>query len=189
MVSSLTKLVKNHQELREYYERVKCLQKLDAKGNCSIFECVDFDNPYACLTHRDLWINNVMFHSSQGKLDGFKIFDFQLYNISSPMMDLLYFLFTSMPRNFEGFDDAVEFYRQCMRDTLEELQCDSSLFEMQAFEKQLKEDAKMDMYRYLLMTKGVEMRSAWDFMRNSADQVKRLKGILHIYDSKGWFDN
>ncbi|XP_058795304.1 uncharacterized protein LOC131666548 [Phymastichus coffea] len=189
LVSSMLKMIKNHSQLSEYYERARSLNEPGDNKNCFLQMTYEPDDPRACVVHRDLWNNNVMFHIDNGKIDAFKFFDFQNYCFSSPMTDLFYFLLTSLQRDLKDLDEAFELYRICARDVLNELQCDASLFEKTNFDKQMKEDAASELFHSIIMAKTSEMRSMWDFFRptNNPNFINRVRRILEIYDAKQWF--
>ncbi|XP_058807692.1 uncharacterized protein LOC131673600 [Phymastichus coffea] len=53
-----------------------------------------------------------------GKVDRVKFFDFQSYCFASPMTDLPHFIFASMRRQFEDFDELTELCRVTVGDVL-----------------------------------------------------------------------
>lgn len=48
------------------------------------------------MAHGDLWINNIMWrHNNRNECDGIKFVDLQTLRYTSPVIDILHFLYTS----------------------------------------------------------------------------------------------
>lgn len=62
-----------------------------------MFKCVvDVEEPWAVLCHGDLWINNLLFKYNKSNVcEGVKLVDLQTMRYSSPVIDILHFLYTS----------------------------------------------------------------------------------------------
>ncbi|XP_057651963.1 uncharacterized protein LOC130891329 [Diorhabda carinulata] len=99
--------------------------------------------PFATLSHSDLWVNNIMIKHDKGKPIHIKFVDFQVYNYKSPVMDLLNFLFTSVRNEVlkENIDDLIRFYHKELIENLKQLECDTEDYRFSEFQKELQEDA------------------------------------------------
>lgn len=72
-------------------------EKLNGQLYRKMYGCVrDNSNEWMVLCHGDLWINNLMFrYNNRGECDGVKFVDLQTLRYTSPVIDLLHFLYTS----------------------------------------------------------------------------------------------
>ncbi|XP_056635280.1 uncharacterized protein LOC130444239 [Diorhabda sublineata] len=99
--------------------------------------------PFATLSHSDLWVNNIMIKHDKEKPLHIKFVDFQVYNYKSPVMDLLNFLFTSVRNEVleENIDDLIRFYHKELIENLKQLECNTEDYRFSEFQKELQEDA------------------------------------------------
>ncbi|XP_008207762.1 uncharacterized protein LOC103316329 isoform X1 [Nasonia vitripennis] len=156
----------------------------------SYFQSLEPTDPWACVVHTDFWVNNALFHKDEltGKVNDCKLVDFQTYCLSSPLIDLLFLLCTSMESDLKWFDEMLEFYRKVALEVLEELGCAVELFEKKSFEKRLKIDAAKEMIHIILMSKVVELRQGENLLTSPVNEfcMKRLRRIVDIYVQKNW---
>lgn len=94
-----------------------------------------FREPFATLSHKDMWINNFMVKLENGKVIKNKFVDFQAYTYDSPVRDLLFFLFTSVEITIlkENLDYFLKFYHDQFIATLIELNCPTLDFSFEKF--------------------------------------------------------
>lgn len=99
--------------------------------------------PFATLSHCDLWVNNAMMKYENGKPIKNIFIDFQLYSYKSPVIDLLNFLFTSVQTEVlqKEFDNLIKFYHSELISNLHKLNCDLEPFSFSKFEEELEIDA------------------------------------------------
>ncbi|XP_056639655.1 uncharacterized protein LOC130447053 [Diorhabda sublineata] len=99
--------------------------------------------PFATITHSDLWVNNAMMKYVNGEPVKNKFVDFQLYNYGSPGFDILNFLFTSVQTNVlrMKFDDLIRFYHNEFVNNIKRLNCEYSKFSYSKFLKELELDS------------------------------------------------
>ncbi|CAG9831175.1 unnamed protein product [Diabrotica balteata] len=71
-----------------------------------ILLCDEFREPFATITHRDLWVNNIMVKQVENTTKEVKIVDFQLYSYDSPAADIFFFVFSSV--NFDVLRNHVD---------------------------------------------------------------------------------
>lgn len=84
------------------------------------------------LNHGDLWINNIMFkYNDSEEITGIKLIDYQLGRYVSPVIDLLYFIWTSANEDVRSnrVKDLLDIYLQTLNQTLQQLGCDERLTE------------------------------------------------------------
>lgn len=77
--------------------------------------------PYAVICHGDLTVNNTMYSKDeQGKPTGVQIFDWQFTRYSSPVIDLVLYLFCSTSKELrdEHYDDFLKIYHDSLSDLL-----------------------------------------------------------------------
>lgn len=82
-----------------------------------IFEVVKRnDSRFNVLCHGDLWCNNVMFKYNEdtGKVEDCLLVDYQMCFYNSPMLDLNYFIYTSLQHDLKmnKVDHIIQFYHQ-----------------------------------------------------------------------------
>ncbi|XP_062552390.1 uncharacterized protein LOC134217611 [Armigeres subalbatus] len=99
--------------------------------------------PYAVLGHGDCWINNMLY--SYGKDDtiptDIRLIDWQLCRYGSPVLDLMYFIFTSTDAQLraEHYEAWLNTYYESLAEYLKQLDGDAERqFPKVAFEQQLK---------------------------------------------------
>lgn len=71
------------------------------------------DSRFNVLCHGDLWCNNIMFkYNSEGKVQDALLVDLQICNYNSPMLDLHYFIFSSLHSSLRisKIDYIIAFY-------------------------------------------------------------------------------
>lgn len=85
---------------------LKSVLKLYEKTQYELaLECIDGQNaePYAVVTHGDLWSNNTMFRlDDENKPKKVCLIDWQLSRYASPVLDLVYYIFISTTRELRG---------------------------------------------------------------------------------------
>ncbi|XP_054258010.1 uncharacterized protein LOC128982940 isoform X1 [Macrosteles quadrilineatus] len=77
------------------------------------------------LNHGDIWINNILFKYTQSaEVSNLKFLDFQLTRYGSPVLDLIFFTWTSANEDVrENLEDLYKIYLQTLNQTLENLKC------------------------------------------------------------------
>lgn len=93
------------------------IQKIDRLSGKMMFQImydcvVDVEEPWTVLCHGDLWINNLMFkYDATDRCVGVRLVDLQTMRYSSPVIDILHFLYTSVE-----FDVRDRHMEQLLRD-------------------------------------------------------------------------
>ncbi|ENN74586.1 hypothetical protein HUJ04_004707 [Dendroctonus ponderosae] len=96
--------------------------------------------PWACVTHNDLWVNNVMVRESNGMIHDIKFVDFQVIDYASPVCDLIFFLFSSVPNSVlrYHFDKLLQYYYKEFINTLSLYKVNTKEFSFESFEEELR---------------------------------------------------
>ncbi|XP_063238613.1 uncharacterized protein LOC134540080 isoform X3 [Bacillus rossius redtenbacheri] len=148
--------------------------------------------PFATITHLDLWTNNIMFRyepgSSREKPTSLKLVDFQVTGYDSPARDLLFFLYSSAKLEVLSgqYDHLVKLYHASFVDCLQILGCDSTPFSFEAFLKELEASASMVLWQVVFMlipiTTAPEDAVSTDSM--SLDDMKSAHKVSPVFTSR-----
>ncbi|CAG9833655.1 unnamed protein product [Diabrotica balteata] len=103
----------------------------------------EVNEPFATFSHSDLWVNNIMVKYADSTPTEIKFVDFQVYEYYSPVIDFIYFMFTSVQNKVlkENLDHFVKFYHSSLLQNLKDLGCDIEPFSYDEFLKEFKEYA------------------------------------------------
>lgn len=76
----------------------------------------DTSSEYSVVTHGDSWTNNFLFKSSHGKHNEIVFIDWQISRYSSPVLDLVYFIFccTDKDTRDEYYTSLIQFYHESL---------------------------------------------------------------------------
>lgn len=101
----------------KYQAKLKKVFEIDAIDMAA--ECLDIEKtgPASVITYGDAWQNNVMFqHDENGKAIGINLLDWQVARHSSPMVDLLYFLFCCTTKELRNvhYKDFLKSYHDSL---------------------------------------------------------------------------
>lgn len=95
---------------------------------------LDVAAPMSCgfhvMNHGDIWLNNMMFRSDEeGNTVDVKLIDFQIAFWASPVVDLMYFLVSSVADDIkiDEFDNLVEFYHEQLTSALKQVKFDEHI--------------------------------------------------------------
>lgn len=99
--------------------------------------------PFATLSHSDLWLNNIMVKITNGNTENVKFLDFQFLNYKSPAADLLFMLLTSLSnKNIEeNFDYLLEYFYKSFSEMLLKLNCEVPKLSMETFLEEVRTEA------------------------------------------------
>ncbi|XP_063232816.1 uncharacterized protein LOC134536806 [Bacillus rossius redtenbacheri] len=158
--------------------------------------------PYATITHNDLWTNNIMFRHKSSKPAQLKFIDFQLPCLGSPASDLLFFLFTSTADGIvvEHLDRLLKLYHDSFLQWLGVLGCSTKKYSWDSFVRELSIFSVQELQHILFMLNIVMMHKE-DAEKMSEDLrddnfggppelnddlVQRASQIVSVYAERGW---
>ncbi|KAJ8922348.1 hypothetical protein NQ315_004291 [Exocentrus adspersus] len=160
--------------------------------------------PFATITHGDMWVNNTMVKFQNGVPVHNKIIDFQVIDYKSPAVDLIFFLFSSVKLSVlrDNLDDFIQQYHKHFVSHLEQLKCDTTPF---TFPKLLEEiKASMDteiphtvgMSIFIIFGKkggpskefNHETPPDWDKIRDnvSLEAKEKVRYMIQACGERGW---
>lgn len=141
-------------ELAPYLERVRKV----VDDNALAFAKPPPNETFATMVHSDYWVSNtMMLRDENGKPLKNKMVDLQLMQYSSPIRDLVFFLFTSVINTVldQHCDHFIEFYYNAFIDNLKDFNVDLTPFSWVNFNKELEEVAPTEVYHILVMLKPI----------------------------------
>lgn len=99
--------------------------------------------PFATISHGNLWLNNTLQIYNDGKIIKNKFVDFQFYTYRSAAADVLFFLWTSVQDSVitEHFDRLLKYYHYHLLHNLRECNCSTETFGYEQFLNELKIEA------------------------------------------------
>ncbi|ERL94497.1 hypothetical protein D910_11774 [Dendroctonus ponderosae] len=108
---------------------LKYKQKTDNHMATSIVKDILYmEKEHVVITHGDCWNNNLMFkyeNTSEASPTDLCILDFQISTLSSPVIDLSYFIYAvSSTDQLEHFDSLLQIYHQSLSHYLRQMDCD-----------------------------------------------------------------
>lgn len=111
-----------------YATKLKNFKNHLMENGCKAFDLNE--NDLNVLNHGDLWTNNILFSYNGSELAEAVILDFQYSFFGAASLDLLYFLFTSLPDELKisKMDELVQFYYYELKNFLEKLNYDMKKF-------------------------------------------------------------
>lgn len=112
---------------------------------------LNFREPFATLSHKDMWVNNFMVKIENGKVVKNCFVDFQDYTYDSPVKDLLFLLFSSVQVEVlkQHLDQLIRLYHEEFIKTLTELSCPANDFSHENFIQELNHFAAYEIYHIL----------------------------------------
>lgn len=109
--------------------------------------------PWACVTHNDLWVNNVMVRESNGVIQDIKFVDFQVIDYASPVVDLIFFLFSSVPNSVLRYhlDKLLQYYYKEFVNTLSLYKVNTKEFSFESFQEELRLEGPYQVHHSIFM--------------------------------------
>lgn len=138
------------------------------------------NEPFASICHMDFWVNNMMFaYDSSGIPDRFKMVDFQLTEIGSPIRDLLFFVYTSASSDaLRQVDELLSEYHEELVRYVRLHGEDTDDMGWEAFDKEIAATVKLEFSEVFVMLATI--RSEAKVAReatNSTESFTREQGI------------
>lgn len=109
---------------------IERIEKLAGKLYDVMYHCVrDSSDNWMVICHGDLWINNLMFRYDEcDRVEDVKFVDLQTLRYTSPVIDILHFLYTSTEYDVrrQHFDQLIDDYVESLHATLVSYRCGES---------------------------------------------------------------
>lgn len=139
--------------LEENLECAALLPKIKKSIDLQKDDRTSFREPFATLSHKDMWVNNFMVKLENGKVVTNKFVDFQGFTYESPVRDLLFYLFTSVKIDVlkENLDYFLKLYHEHFVKTLEDLQCSTKVFSYENYNDEIQHYATYEIFHILFM--------------------------------------
>lgn len=164
------------------------------------------------IIHGDMWSNNIMFgHDTQGNVQEAIFVDYQMCTVGSPVLDLVYVLYTSSAETLgeEDWNDLITLYWTTLTDTLQRLQFSARpIPTLNQLQQDRRERTNYAMYSALftlavrnlevvdvvddalakMMDEGAECHQFRVRMLLNPKIQKALAYLLNFFDRNGLFD-
>lgn len=146
----------------EVYEKVK--QAMDGKFMDMVKELTmgKLAEPYAVICHGDCWNNNMMFKQENGTPVDIRLLDWQISRYASPVLDLMYFLFTASTKTFRDkhYETLLNIYHQSLSEFLRRLGSDpEKLFPRKALDEQLQKFGRFGLLMAVMILPVITTKS------------------------------
>lgn len=147
--------------------------------------------PFATLTHCDMWVNNIMQKFEDGKIVGNKFVDFQVYTYRSPAADLFFLLWTSVNSELllQKLDHFIQYYHSEFIKCLEELSCDASPFSYENLLEELRIESEFEFTHALnfkIFVVHGKKSSEFDGNLEEGDREKFLSLVSQEAKEQAW---
>ncbi|XP_026462580.1 uncharacterized protein LOC113364307 [Ctenocephalides felis] len=142
--------------------------------------------PYAVINHGDCWNNNVLFRYIEGKPYEVRLLDWQISRYSSPVLDLVYYIFCCTEKQLRKrhYETFLHIYHGSLSSFLHELGSDpEKMFPYRALQDQLKEFGKFGILMGMTILNAMianqedipDMDEVAEMMKNDPDNKKFLE--------------
>lgn len=150
--------------------------------------------PFGVLAHFDLKMSNIMQRTEKDGTIKIVLVDFQIYGYRSPAADIFFFLWTNLSKKNleENLDRLLKFYHQSLLNTLDFFNIDTSKFDYNHFEEELRQEAEYEfghalMFNYFMKHGG----NIEDNYRSDVALIKpELKEFVYFMvkecNKRGW---
>lgn len=117
-----------------------------------------FAEPFATISHCDMWVNNTMQLQKNGSLVRNKFVDFQLYRYGSAICDVIHFIFASCQNyvSSDHLDDLLKFYHTQFVEVLKKHGCAVQQFEYSKFLERVEIEAPAELMHTIVMAVPIQ---------------------------------
>ncbi|XP_055615685.1 uncharacterized protein LOC129761880 isoform X2 [Toxorhynchites rutilus septentrionalis] len=152
----------DEQEEPEVYSKTKAA--LEGKFMDMIIDLTKGENaePYAVICHGDCWNNNMLFKSENGIPVDIRLLDWQICRYASPVLDLMYFIFTASTKEFRElhYEHLLDLYYESLADFLRRLGSDpEKLFPRKALDEQLQRFGRFGLMMAVMLLPVINTKS------------------------------
>ncbi|XP_058443604.1 uncharacterized protein LOC131425602 isoform X2 [Malaya genurostris] len=167
----------------ELYAKTK--KALDVKFLDTIKDMTDGKaaEPYAVICHGDCWNNNMLFKHEKGSPVDFRLLDWQICRYSSPVLDLMYFIFSSSNKAFrdQHYQSLIDLYHRSLSDFLRRLGSDPErLFPREALDQQLKQFGRFGLLMAVMILPVITTKS--EDVPDLEEMAEKLENGVNIAD-------
>ncbi|KAG5670234.1 hypothetical protein PVAND_000511 [Polypedilum vanderplanki] len=131
-------------------EKIECFLNGDMKEILKSIIGINVAEPYSTICHGDIWNNNIMFKNDQNGIPiDVSLLDFQLIRYSSPVIDVMHFIFTSTTKELRDkhYQEFLDIYYETLSTSIRSLNSDpNKLFPRHIFGEHLKKFGKFGLY-------------------------------------------
>lgn len=178
MVEMALKNIKEDPEIGFCYD--KCYKIMSEIGLKDIW-LDSVREPWMTIIHSDFWVNNILFHCSEGdRIDSVKFVDFQMYVYSSSVRDLLFYLFSSVRVDVtdEQLDGLMDLYYDTLVNRLSKMGCDTTAMSKEGFREKMAEDSQREFVHLCIMIKvfTLDIHESNFSLNNMQDSIAAYKG-------------
>ncbi|XP_054267786.1 uncharacterized protein LOC128989770 [Macrosteles quadrilineatus] len=192
MSSSMQIFINTLQEIKVDPAHIDLITaKIDQLWDSTAAICQPHTNSLNVLNHGDCWSNNMLFkYNDVGKVIDVMFIDFQLLRYSSPITDILYFVYTSANEEVREnkLQDLYDIYLQTLNEMLENLGCKDRMTREEFSEKlRSASDFVLVVIGTILPFTKCEAENALDMESFDKDDVMHSnedERILRIYRSE-----
>ncbi|KXJ79322.1 hypothetical protein RP20_CCG001259 [Aedes albopictus] len=146
----------------EVYEKVQ--KAIEGKFMDKVKEQTkgELAEPYAVICHGDCWNNNMLFKHENGIPVDIRLLDWQIARYASPVLDLMYFLFTASTKRLrdQHYETFLNVYHQSLSDFLRRLGSDpEKLFPRTALDEQLRQFGRFGLLMAVMLLPIITTKS------------------------------
>ncbi|KAF7273356.1 hypothetical protein GWI33_013932 [Rhynchophorus ferrugineus] len=147
--------------------------------NCSKLGTLELREPWLTVTHNDLWVNNMLLKAN-GKSHDVMFLDFQMCACGSPVLDLVFFLMTSVSLSVlrQRLDELLSFYYDEFIAGLKRMKLDTDAFTFDGFLNELKQEGKSNFIHSLFFVLIVLNNKEADATEESFDPQAFIRQLV-----------
>ncbi|XP_060535175.1 uncharacterized protein LOC132707363 [Cylas formicarius] len=193
--------------VRQFAKMIKTEQDIDENTKERAVEIIRrkalkvTHEPWATVTHNDLWVNNLMVKFTNDEPVDAILVDFQVCEYKSPLRDLLFFLFSSVTLEVlrEHLDELIDLYYEEFANVLKLFKLNTDEFSRKNFDQQVKLAAnESEFYHVIYMLPPILFDGKLADMSEIGDKVfnaeleptdlhkKRFSFTVKEFARRGW---
>ncbi|XP_062537181.1 uncharacterized protein LOC134205682 isoform X2 [Armigeres subalbatus] len=146
----------------EVYEKTKQAVEMDFMDQIKEITKGSLAEPYAVICHGDCWNNNMLFKHENGNPVDIRLLDWQISRYASPVLDLMYFIFTASTKAFRDkhYKTLLDIYHQSLSSFLIRLGSDpEKLFPRTALDEQLQKFGRFGLLMAVMLLPIITTKS------------------------------
>lgn len=188
-LSSTQDIIDVLKENKEFDQYIDKIFKTVYKNMAGYVRFLTPNEPFATIAHTDFWVNNTMIKKDKlNKPIKNIIVDLQLACYGSGIMDLLFFIYSSIRPDVlhENEDKFIKFYYDCFIECLQEFDIDVTPFAWEKFLEEIRKVAYYELGHILVMYRPIlTKRGVVEDMKDMDTDILMEKGHLnHDYEER-----